>query len=220
MMSKEEMKRLDELKPCTEERAKDIAKEEFEPYAKQIRGLQYLKLEVEKLVSDWEKITELSPHNPYTATTLEYLKFFLSEIERVMDGSLADDYERVEKFMNEGGKEMKEYMTVEELKDVEKQNYNEKEVNTIQNPINRNDEGYQTSSTYTITKDSACGNRLPCGVCLLTNKKCPLFVETEGITIGDPPYPYSPFTWCINTQDTNTSGYKKDGVETKAYNED
>lgn len=90
-----------ELKPCTEERAKEIAKEEVEPYAKQIRGLQYLKLEVEKLVSDWEKITELSPNNPYTATTLEYLKFFLSEIERVMDGSLADHYERIEKFMND-----------------------------------------------------------------------------------------------------------------------
>ncbi len=102
MMSKEEMKRLDELKPCTEERAKEIAKEEFEPYAKQIRGLQYLKLEVEKLVSDWDKIAELSPNNPHTATTLEYLKFFLSEIERVMDGSLADDYEKVENWMNGG----------------------------------------------------------------------------------------------------------------------
>lgn len=91
-----------ELKPCTEERAKEISAETFEPYAKQIRGLQYLKLEVEKLVSDWEKIAELSPNNPYTATTLEYLKFFLSEIERVMDGSLADDYEKVEKWMNGG----------------------------------------------------------------------------------------------------------------------
>lgn len=91
-----------ELKPCTEERAKEISAETFERYAKQIRGLQYLKLEVEKLVGDWEKIVELSPNNPYTATTLEYLKFFLSEIERVMDGSLADCYEKVENWMNGG----------------------------------------------------------------------------------------------------------------------
>lgn len=98
-------------------------------------------------------------------------------------------------------------------------------------PDHNTTSGYGTSRTYTITGggtiqvpqtnvDSVCGNRLPCGVCLLTNKECPLFVETKGITIGDPPYPYSPFTWCVSTQDTNTSGYKKDGVETKAYNED
>ena len=88
-------------KPCTEEKAREIAKETVAPYEKQIRGINYLKIEVEKLVDDWEKISKLSPNNPYTATTLEYLKFFLSEIEGVMDGSLADHYERIEKFMNE-----------------------------------------------------------------------------------------------------------------------
>lgn len=90
--------------------------------------------------------------------------------------------------------------------------------------------GYGTSRTYTITEggtiqvpqinmDSVCGNRLPCGVCLLTNKKCPLLVETESIKINDPDYPYTPFIWCTDDQNTSTSCYKKDCVETKAYNE-
>lgn len=86
---------------CTEEKAIEIAKETIAPYEKQIRGINYLKLEVEKLVADWEKICAMSPSNPYTQTTLEYLRFFLAEIEKVIDGSLADHYERIDKFKNE-----------------------------------------------------------------------------------------------------------------------
>ena len=87
---------------CTEEKAKEIAKETLAPYEKQIRGIGYLKTEVEKLVADWEKICAMSPSNPYTQTTLEYLMFFLAEIEKVMDGSLADNYEKIENWMNGG----------------------------------------------------------------------------------------------------------------------
>lgn len=113
---------------------------------------------------------------------------------------------------------MKEYMTVEELQKIEKDNYKGVEITTDPNPIN----GYGTGNTKILKRssggtiqvpqinggDSACGNRLPCGVCLLTNKKCPLLVEENKITVGDPPYPYSPFTWCSTStkdQDSNNS---------------
>ena len=113
---------------------------------------------------------------------------------------------------------MKEYMTVEELKEIEKDNYKGVEITTDPNPIN----GYGTSNTKILKRssggtiqvpqmnggDGECDNRLPCGVCLLTNKKCPLLVGESKITVGDPPYPYSPFTWCSTStkdQDGNNS---------------
>ena len=119
---------------------------------------------------------------------------------------------------------MKEYITVEELKEIEKDNYTGVDITTDPNPIN----GYGTSNTIICKKsiggtlqvpqtDGGCGGRLPCGVCVFTNKKCPLLVEEGRVVVGDPPYPYSPFTWCSTSTKDNEDN---NSVITAVNNED
>ena len=90
-------------------------------------------------------------------------------------------------------------------------------------PDHNTTNGYGTDTNTIInipSVEGSCANRLPCGVCLLTNKKCPLCVETERINIGDPPYPYGPFTWSEVAPKIDMNDYITDCVKTKAYNED
>lgn len=50
---------------------------------------------------------------------------------------------------------------------------------------NNNFGSTQDNSATTTTAcpvPQACGSRLPCGVCLITNQKCPLFTTAPNIT--------------------------------------
>ena len=71
---------------------------------------------------------------------------------------------------------------------------------------NTNGYGEYTEPALTADSNKRCVSRLPCGVCLLTNKVCPLLVEEGRVVVGDPPYPYTPFTWCsTGTKDNEDS---------------
>ena len=85
-----------ELKPCTKEQINDIVLEELKPYIKQLCGLQYLKNEAEIMYAHWAEKCARENDTVWKAIAeaiLETVNFFSSEINKVLDGSLADEYE-------------------------------------------------------------------------------------------------------------------------------